>query len=390
MVRLATFNVENLFARAKALRATSLGVANPVLEAFHRFGTVSSQFLYEPADKAAMVEDLVTLEILERTAPGILRLNQEPFSAWALLRENRGDFLSQPQSGDVKIVAEGRSAWIGWVELITEPVDEVGVHMTARVIDDVGADVLAVIEAEDRPSLVHFNDQMLNGRYGHIMLIDGNDERGIDVGLLTRAGIDIVSVTSHVDTPDPGRPGQALFSRDCPVFRLHVHGSELWVLVNHLKSQSFTSGNPDPLRRRQAKELRSIYDALRAEGAELIAVVGDLNKGPTTSAPPQHPTLEPLVDPATSPLVDTHGLAVFDPGARPGTFQACGVSQRLDYILVSPELAALVTAGGINRKGLWGNPKNKKPPKDWDIFPPITAGVHAASDHAAAWIDVDL
>jgi hypothetical protein len=28
----------------------------------------------------------------------------------------------------------------------------------------VGADVLAVVEAEDRPSLVRFNDKMLNGR----------------------------------------------------------------------------------------------------------------------------------------------------------------------------------------------------------------------------------
>jgi len=46
-------------------------------------------------------------------------------------------------------------------------------------------------------------------------------------------------------------------------------------------------------------------------------------------------------------------------GPRPGTFEACSLANRLDYILLSPELAALVTAGGINRMGLWGNPKNK-------------------------------
>src|SRR5688572_4267636 len=51
----------NLFARAKALRATSLGEANPVLEAFQRFTTVSSRFLYDPADKSAMLADLETL-----------------------------------------------------------------------------------------------------------------------------------------------------------------------------------------------------------------------------------------------------------------------------------------------------------------------------------------
>jgi endonuclease/exonuclease/phosphatase family metal-dependent hydrolase len=389
LVRLASFNVENLFDRAKALRATSIGERNPVLEAFARFNTVSDKVLYEPADKAAMLEDLEILGVLHRSAAGNLRMTTNPFSEWALLRENRGDFIKQPRSGSVEIVANGRNAWIGWVELLPEPVDEVAVHMTARVIDVVDADVLAVVEADNRPSLVRFNDEMLNGRYGHVMCIDGNDERGIDVGLLTSDAVDILSVTSHVDDPDPARPNETLFSRDCPVYRLAVAGTELWVLVNHLKSQSFTFGNPDPLRTRQAAQVRVIYDQLRAAGAELIAAVGDFNKGPTTDTPPQHPTLEDLLGPQ-SPLIDTHGLPTFDPGPRPGTFQACGVRQRLDYILVSPELAQLVTAGGINRSGLWGNPKNKNPPAHWDVFPPITQAVHAASDHAAIWIDIDL
>ena len=107
-MRLATFNVENLFARAKALRATSLGEANPVLAAFERFNTVSARVTYEPADQAAMLKDLETLEILRRSAAGNLRMNTQPFSAWALLRENRGDFIKQPRSGSVEIVAKGR------------------------------------------------------------------------------------------------------------------------------------------------------------------------------------------------------------------------------------------------------------------------------------------
>lgn len=91
-----------------------------------------------------------------------------------------------------------------------------------------------------------------------------------------------------------------------------------------------------------------------------------------------------------SPLIDTHGLDVLDVGPRPGTFQSRGARNLLDYILVSPELADLVTAGGINHSDPWGNPKNKNPPADWRIFPPITGAVHAASDHAVVWIDVNL
>lgn len=365
-----------------------MGDVNPVLRAFDRFNTLSAKHQYQPEDKTTLLADLETLAVIVRTN-GTLRLNRNPFSAWALLRENRGDFLMQPKKGDVKIVAEGRSAWIGWVELITEPVDELATHMTARVIDDVGADVIAVVEAENRPALVRFNDEMLNGRYAHVMLIDGNDRRGIDVGILTSDAVKMMSVTSHVDDPDPARPGETLFSRDCPVHRLKVGSHDLWVLVNHLKSQSFTFGSPDPLRTRQAEQVRAIYDQLRSEGAELIAVVGDFNKGPTNDDPPKHPTLEALLG-AGSPLVDTHGLPVFDAGPRPGTFEACGVRDRLDYILVSPQLANRITAGGINRSGLWGNPKNKNAPSKWTVFPPITAAVHAASDHAAVWIEFDL
>lgn len=54
----------------------------------------------------------------------------------------------------------------------------------------------------------------LLARYGHAMLIDGNDPRGIDVGILTTPQIEIVARRSNVDTPDSAS-GEHLFSRDC-------------------------------------------------------------------------------------------------------------------------------------------------------------------------------
>lgn len=58
-----------------------------------------------------------------------------------------------------------------------------------------------------------------------------------------------------------------------------------FVRLNHPKSQSFAGGNPDPLRRLQAERVRKIYDDLRAGGAEFVAVLGDLNKGPDKTNP---------------------------------------------------------------------------------------------------------
>jgi endonuclease/exonuclease/phosphatase family metal-dependent hydrolase len=389
-LRLATFNVENLFDRAKALNTTTWAEGRPILEAFDQFNTLANQTSYSDADKQAMLAALDTLKVLQRTPAGSLRLNRNPFNAWALLRENRGDFLKQPRSGDVQIVASGRSDWIGWAELISETVNETAVRMTAAVITEVDANVLCVVEAEDRPSLVRMNIELLHDQYGHIMLVDGNDPRGIDIGLLCDARTEVVSIRSHVDVPDPEGTGRPLFSRDCPVYQLRLaDGSDLWLLLNHLKSQSFTSGDPDPLRSRQSTEVRAIYDRLRAEGARLIAVMGDFNKGPTNDQPPQHPTLEPLLGP-DSPLVDATTLPGFDLGPRPGTFQSCSLRNRLDYILLSPELADVATGGGIFRKGLWGTPTNKNPPQDWTVFPQIKKAIHAASDHAAVWIDLNL
>lgn len=386
-LRLASFNVENLFARAKALNLSTWDQGQPVLAAFERFNTLAAHAEYTDEDKAQMLTALALLEILKHDHAGRLMLNPEPASAWAWLRENRGDFLKQPRNGSAEIVASGRGSWIGWVELITEPVNETATRMTAKVISELAADILCVVEAEDRPSLVRFNEELLASRYGHTMLVDGNDPRGIDVGLFCLPSVSIRSVSSNVDFPDPERPGKPLFSRDCPVYRLSLGDDELVLLINHLKSQSFSSGDPDPLRGRQSAQVRAIYDEVRAAGAEYVAVLGDFNKGPAGDG--THPTLEPLLGPGT-PLIDTASLPVFNPGPRPGTFQSCTLRNRLDYILVSPELAAKITAGGVFRKGLWGTPTNQNPPRDWTVFPEITKSLEAASDHAAVWVDIDL
>ncbi len=388
-MRLASFNVENLFARAKALDTTTWAEGEPALAAFDRFNTLAAKAVYTEQDKSELLAQLLILEILIPTQAGA-RLNPNPFGAWALLRENRGDFLVAPNNAVPRIVANGRPDWSGWVELITEPVDEVAIRMTARVITEVGADAICLVEAENRPALVDFNAEMLGNRYEHGMLIDGNDPRGIDVGLYCAAAIDIVWMRSHVDDPDPARPGKNLFSRDCPVYRLRSPGgADLYLLLNHFKSQSFSSGNPDPLRSRQSARVREIYDQLIADGAGLVAILGDLNKGPDTADPSHHPTLEPLLDPG-SPLVDAYGLQGFEVGPRPGSFQSCSLRNRLDYILLSPDLAAAATGGGVFRKGLWGAPTNKNKPQDWEIFPEITASRNAASDHAAIYVDLDI
>ena len=53
-------------------------------------------------------------------------------------------------------------------------------------------------------------------------MVDGNDDRGIDVGVLTRAGYTIEEVRSHVDDTDA--TGE-IFSRECAGYLIATPGN---------------------------------------------------------------------------------------------------------------------------------------------------------------------
>jgi predicted extracellular nuclease len=266
------------------------------------------------------------------------------------------------------------------VDLKKEPVNEIATQMTAKVIQDVNADILAVIEAEDRTTLGRFNLQMLKAlgaEYSQIMLIDGNDERGIDVGLLTKPGHVIESMVSHVDDL---AGNDRVFSRDCPEFRVRVGEEIVVVLVNHLKSKGFGAPAESNARRRaQARRIREIYDLRRGEGVDNIVIVGDMNDTPDSDP------LSPLLGNG-SDLKDITEHPDFEDDGRPGTYKNGTASNKIDYVLLSPALFDRVSGGKIFRKGVWGG-------KNGTIFPhydEMKAEIHAASDHAAIYADIDL
>lgn len=382
MVRIASFNVENLFERPRAFSATDLSVAEPVLNAYREVNTLIKKDVYTAADKARIRDLLVTLDIYSLDAQGVIRRKDTISPKWAWLRKNRGSFDRQPQdpTESVEIIADGRGDWIGWIELATEPTNEIGTRMTARVIQDVNADILGIIEAEDRPSLCRFNEELLDRQYRHAMLVDGNDERGIDVGIMTRENFKILSICSNVDTEDNDG---TVFSRDCPQYEVRTPGGNVvHVLVNHFKSQSGGGGTK---RRRQATKVREIADDLMAQGKHVV-VMGDLNEGPPAGQT-QAVNLASLYDNGSS-LIDCYSLAEFDVGNRPGSFNSCGLSNRLDYIFISQSLQPLFTGGGLFRKGLWGDRVTR--PTNWETYPEMTMSVEQASDHSVAFVDLDI
>ncbi|MGD8325756.1 MAG: endonuclease/exonuclease/phosphatase family protein, partial [Sphingomonadales bacterium] len=123
-MRIAAFNVENLFDRTKAFGMT---IRN-----------------YTAGDKNKMLDLMDQLGVLNRDEGRFVRI-----------RKIRGQLIKRPHDKNKprEIVAKGRQDWAGWCELKTASVNEVAVVNTGRVMRDLEADILAVVEVESRPVL---------------------------------------------------------------------------------------------------------------------------------------------------------------------------------------------------------------------------------------------
>ena len=369
-MKLASFNVENLFMRARALNGSGFSAEGRIiLKAQADTNAILGKDKYTATDKRKIIELLDTL--------GLKKSDESKF---AILRQNRGHLVKRSPGKPIQVVANGRDDWIGWVDLTLEQVNEEATRNTARVIKAIDADVLGVVEAESRPALVRFCQDVMPAvegtPYDHVMLIDGNDDRGIDVGLMTKKKFEIVSIASHVDDEDDDG---LIFSRDCAQFAIKTaKENTLIVLANHFKSKGFGSqATSNAKRKRQAARTAAIYRQLH-QTHKFIAIVGDFNDTPDSDP------LGPLF--SRTGLKDISELPGFDDGGRPGTFKNGTASNKIDYILLSPDLFAKATAGGIFRMGVWGGTNGTL----FEHFPEITREVEAASDHAAIWAELDI
>ena len=150
--------MENLFSRPRAMNRPE-AIAAAVLRAHARVNELFEQEVYTPAVKAEILVLLKELKLL-RDDGDVTRT-----STFAILRRIRGRLLRRPQNdpdgSQVTVVASGRGAWTGWVDLIKDRIEERAITNTARVIREVAADIVGIVEAEDRLTLARFTDSLL-------------------------------------------------------------------------------------------------------------------------------------------------------------------------------------------------------------------------------------
>ncbi len=268
--------------------------------------------------------------------------------------------------------------------------DRIDRRMTAAVLRDLDADVVALQEVFDRATLDHFHDRFLAtavaAPWPHRVCLPGNDGRGLDVAFLSRHPLEGIASHAALAAADlgladpPGIPaGLPVFRRDCLVAR--VRG--LTLLNCHFKAPTPDPEAAWPVRRLEAEAVRRLIERrFPRPGQALWLVLGDLNE-PSRAMPGRPSAIEPLIRDFS---VD---LAARMPEGDRWTWHdpRSGRYAQPDALLASPALAAkwpdavpFVLREGLGREaGRFRGPRL------------AGAGEHRphASDHAALAIDLD-
>ena len=205
----------------------------------------------------------------------------------------------------------------------TDPKSYWNLKLMAEAVDALDVDVLGVQEVESRDILVQLNSHLAHP-FAFVELLEGNDGRGIDVGVLSRLPLDRAS--SHRNT-DIG--GEHRFARDFPVFRIWpAEHQPIEIGVVHFKSKRGEKEQSDAWRRAEAEGVRRIILERRARSPQVpFIVMGDFNDHRDAE------TLEPLfsfLDDATvlCPIEDRDSFGL--PGRR----------EQIDFILTTSDLEA--------------------------------------------------
>ena len=363
--RLASFNVENLFGRAKVFNYKDQNVGNRILSDIDKFSKLLRKKSYTPYVKGK-----------------ILTLYNTGLKDYIKVRENRGKLFKYSGWAVTGVAASGAGDWDGEIEFKRARFNDIGRKNTAKVIKDTRADIVCIAEVENRPVLRAFDTHLLNSRYKYEMLIDcNNDPRGIDVGLYSK--FDIGGIWTHMFDK---MGNKSVFSRDCLEVELFLpDGQPLYILCNHFKSRGYDyDGTSNAKRKRQATRVAEIlkdYDLRK----DWVVVAGDLNDNPASKP------LEPLL--SVRNMHDVLKLQYPNDPMKRWTYHYNSFEQ-IDFLLVSKPLKERFRKAGVERRGMY-NLKNLTTSSNGTVdveqqYSKVTHASNAASDHGAVWAEFDF
>lgn len=330
MLRLATFNCENLYSRARVLASPEACRRAKALE------SLVGQRRHSPADERRVETEARAMARqveVEPGAPGRLVFKRSPTPATRREAE-------------------------------------------ARLLRALKADVLGLQEVDDQAALDDLNHQRLAGRYPHRLALPGPDRRGLAMALMSRLPVRALRSHAAGHGEDDARP---LFPRDCMQAELALpSGDPLHLMLVHFDGPwDEPHGSRHQLQARAAAGWLQGHDLAR----ERVAVMGDLGEPPLRA----RQALAPLLQ--MPGLHDALALQFPIPDDR-WTTSLGPRNLQTSYLLISDALRASFRAAGVERRGLPDLAQRticgERP------FPGVANEASAASHHAAVWADFEL
>lgn len=258
-------------------------------------------------------------------------------------------------------------------------------ELIASRIRSMDVDVLAIQEVEDIDTLRRFASEDLKSMYAHAILVEGNDPRLIDIGVLSKYPVG--AITSWQTAVHQENPGITVFGRDLLQIEIlnPTRTQKLFTVFNtHLKShfvpyymdkQEGIRANNER-RRQQAECISQIISATMRPDSRYI-LLGDMNDPVNSDWLKTMRTVEgqklvnALEDPKETrpPKPDTPSPAStawthrYKESGLPASYEL------YDQIWASPALAEKQTGAWIDRRTKHGGD---------------------GSDHDPAWIEIEL
>jgi uncharacterized protein len=264
--------------------------------------------------------------------------------------------------------------------------------------------ILAVQEAENQSVLAALVDRPEIQADYRVLLVEGPDERGLDLALLYQiervqvyeaqahqactALVDGLGPDGNGDVLNPQNgltcdgdgdqvlDGNRLFSRPPLVahLRLTLPGrtdfNDLWLIANHLKSKAedgYTVQYTLPRRLEQARFVAGLaQDILSADPEASLVMLGDLN---------DYPDSQTLMEMTAAGL---ENLWLRSPYLQRYSYNYQGISQTLDYILLRAQLP-------LAAHRFQSVPINADYPDSWSSDP---SSFYRSSDHDALWVEI--
>jgi len=210
----------------------------------------------------------------------------------------------------------------------------VDVGLALKAID---ADILLLQEVESTAVLQELNQMELDGRYSDVVVIDANDPRGIDVGVMSKVPLDATISHSEEFFAKEGTNGpDYIFARDVLEVHLTFNGRAIVMLNVHYKAKE----NDDPDKRlAEAQRTRAIADEITAAAPETaLLIAGDFNDLPGS----------PPYDAAAGAPPDVYSnAAIHVDEADRWTFDFQGSLELVDHMLSNPLMAARLDAASV-------------------------------------------